>query len=121
MLAEGALLFERAARAIKQPPGAARPAAARAVLSDLAKKLRDRALPPPDRLIAAQSPAVAEILDRYPLRDLVTRSARIPGQADRLRALFVSWYEFFPRSDGGQTAPHTTPYPRPTHTPHSPP
>ena len=29
MLAEGALLFERAARAIRQPPGAARPAAAR--------------------------------------------------------------------------------------------
>ncbi len=46
MLTEGALLFERAARAIRQPPGAARPAAARAVLTDLAKRLRDRSLPP---------------------------------------------------------------------------
>ena len=73
MLTEGALLFERAARSIKQPPGAARPAAARATLSDLAKVLRDRALPPGDRLTAAQSPEVAQTLDRYPLRDLVTQ------------------------------------------------
>ncbi|MGH3209600.1 MAG: maltotransferase domain-containing protein, partial [Trebonia sp.] len=33
MLSEGALLFERAARAIRQPPGAARPAAARTELN----------------------------------------------------------------------------------------
>ena len=37
MLAEGALLFERAARAIRQPPGAARPAAARADLTALGR------------------------------------------------------------------------------------
>jgi starch synthase (maltosyl-transferring) len=105
MLTEGALLFERAARAIKQPPGAARPAAARALLTGLARKLRDLALPPWDRLAAAQSPEVAVILDRYPLRDLVTRSARMPVQADRLRALFGAWYEFFPRSEGVQVDP----------------
>ncbi|MCW2935333.1 MAG: alpha amylase catalytic region, partial [Actinomycetia bacterium] len=105
MLTEGALLFERAARGIKQPPGAARPAAARAVLTDLAKRLRDLALPPEDRLAAAQSPVVAAVLDRYPLRDLVTRSARMPVQVDRLRALFGAWYEFFPRSEGVQVDP----------------
>jgi starch synthase (maltosyl-transferring) len=105
MLTEGALLFERAARAIKQPPGAARPAAARAVLTDLGKKLRDRALPPWDRLAAAESPEVTQILARYPLRDLVTRSARMPVQVDRLRALYGAWYEFFPRSEGVQVDP----------------
>ena len=38
MLAEGALLFERAARSIRQPPGAARPAAARTELNALAQE-----------------------------------------------------------------------------------
>jgi starch synthase (maltosyl-transferring) len=105
MLAEGALLFERAARAIRQPPGAARPAAARLALTSLARRLRDRSLPTWDRLAAAEAPAVAAVLDRYPLRDLVTRSARLPVRVDRQRALFGSWYEFFPRSEGVQADP----------------
>ena len=105
MLTEGALLFERAARSIRQPPGAARPAAARAALSDLGKKLRDRGVPPWDRLAAAQAPEIREVLARYPLRDLVTRSARLPVLVDRLRALYSSWYEFFPRSEGVQFDP----------------
>ncbi len=105
MLTEGALLFERAARAIRQPPGATRPAQARAVLTDLAKRLRDRSLPPWDRLAAAETPEVAAVLDRYPLRDMVTKSARMPVQVDRQRALYGSWYEFFPRSEGVQVDP----------------
>src|SRR5215468_6002418 len=105
MLMEGALLFERAARAIRQPPGAAGPAAARAALIRLARKLRDRGLPPWDRLAANEKPEIADILDRYPLRDLVTRSARLPVQVERLRALYGAWYEFFPRSEGVQVDP----------------
>jgi starch synthase (maltosyl-transferring) len=105
MLTEGALLFERAARAIRQPPGAARPAAARAALTGLGRKLRDRGVPPWDRLAAAEAPGIREILARYPLRDLVTRSARLPLLVDRLRALYGSWYEFFPRSEGVQFDP----------------
>ena len=105
MLAEGALLFERAARSIRQPPGAARPAAARAELNALARKLRDRSLPPWDRLAAAQSPRVAGILEQFPLRDLVTRSGRMPVLVERLRALYGAWYEFFPRSEGVQFDP----------------
>ena len=50
MLTEGALLFERAARSIRQPPGAARPAAARDRADRARQKLRDRGLPPWDRL-----------------------------------------------------------------------
>jgi starch synthase (maltosyl-transferring) len=105
MLTEGALLFERAARGIKQPPGATKPARARALLAELAKKLRDRTLPAWDRLAAAQAQEVADVLDRYPLRDFVTRSNRMPVYADRLRALYGSWYEFFPRSEGVQVDP----------------
>jgi starch synthase (maltosyl-transferring) len=105
MLAEGALLFERAARAIKQPPGAARPAAARTDLAALARKLRDRSLPPWDRLEAARTPRSAAILAQYPLRDMVTRSGRMPVLAERQRALYGSWYEFFPRSEGVQFDP----------------
>jgi starch synthase (maltosyl-transferring) len=105
MLAEGALLFERAARAIKQPPGAARPAAARTELNALGRKLRDRSRPPWDRLAAARTPRIAAILAEYPLRDLVTRSGRMPVLVERLRALYGSWYEFFPRSEGVQFDP----------------
>ena len=61
MLAEGARLFERAARRIPQPPGAARPAAARAALRALVATLRDRGLAPWDRLEAAEDPAIAAI------------------------------------------------------------
>jgi starch synthase (maltosyl-transferring) len=105
MLTEGALLFERAARGIKQVPGAAPPAAARAALNALGKRLRDRGLPPWDRLAATETPEIAGILAAYPLRDLVTRSARMPVLVDRLRALYGSWYEFFPRSEGVQFDP----------------
>ena len=105
MLAEGALLFERAARSIRQPPGAARPAAARTALNKLAKKLRDRGLPAWDRLAAAQTLEVKALLAAYPLRDLVTRSGWLPVLVERKRALYSAWYEFFPRSEGVQFDP----------------
>jgi starch synthase (maltosyl-transferring) len=105
MLTEGALLFERAARSIRQPPGATRPAAARTALNALARKLRDRSLPPWDRLAAAQTPQIAAVLAEYPLRDLVTRSGWLPVLVERKRALYGSWYEFFPRSEGVQFDP----------------
>ncbi|HEX9039670.1 MAG TPA: alpha-1,4-glucan--maltose-1-phosphate maltosyltransferase [Trebonia sp.] len=105
MLAEGALLFERAARSIRQPPGATRPAAARAELNALARRLRDRSLPPWDRLAAAQSARVAAVLEQFPLRDHLTRSGRMPVFVERQRALYGSWYEFFPRSEGVQFDP----------------
>ncbi len=105
MLTEGAQLFERAARSIRQPPGAARPAAARTDLGALAKKLRDRGLPAWDRLAAARAPRITAILAEYPLRELVTRSGRQPVLVERLRALYGSWYEFFPRSEGVEFDP----------------
>jgi len=105
MLTEGALLFERAARRIPQPPGASRPAAARTALRALAAKLRDRGLTPWDRLAAAEDPQIAAILRTWPLREFVTRSRPLAVTVDRERALYGSWYEFFPRSEGVQIDP----------------
>jgi len=105
MLTEGALLYERLARRIPQPPGASRPAAARTALRALVATMRDRGLTPWDRLAATEEPAIAAILDVWPLRELVTRSRPLNLQVDRERALFGSWYEFFPRSEGVQIDP----------------
>jgi starch synthase (maltosyl-transferring) len=105
MLTEGALLFERLSRRIPQPPGAGRPAAARTALRALVATLRDRGLTPWDRLAAAEEPAIAAILAVWPLRELVTRSRPLSLEVDRGRALFGSWYEFFPRSEGVQIDP----------------
>jgi starch synthase (maltosyl-transferring) len=105
MLTEGALLYERLSRRIPQPPGAGRPAAARTALRALVATLRDRGLTPWDRLAATEAPAIAAICDVWPLRELVTRSRPLVLQVDRERALFGSWYEFFPRSEGVQIDP----------------
>jgi starch synthase (maltosyl-transferring) len=105
MLTEGALLFERAARRIPQPPGAARPAAARTALRALAARMRDRELDPWERFVGSEDPAIAIILGQWPLRELVTRSRALTVQVDRDRALYGAWYEFFPRSEGAQVDP----------------
>jgi starch synthase (maltosyl-transferring) len=105
MLTEGALLFERAWRRIPQPPGAGRPAVARGKLRALVAKLRDRGLTPWDRLAATEDPEIGAILAVWPLRELITRSRPLTVQVDRERALYGSWYEFFPRSEGVQIDP----------------
>ena len=105
MLTQGALLFERAARRIPQPPGASRPAAARTALRALVVRLRDRRLTPWDRLAATEEPQITAILASWPMRELVTRSRPMTLDVDRERALYGSWYEFFPRSEGVQVDP----------------
>ena len=105
MLTQGALLFERAARRIPQPPGASRPAAARTALRALVVRLRDRRLTPWDRLTATEDPQITAILASWPMRELVTRSRPMTLDVDRERALYGSWYEFFPRSEGVQVDP----------------
>jgi starch synthase (maltosyl-transferring) len=94
---EGALLVERAATSL--PRGTAEE---RRLLRDAAKAIRDRRRPPPVRLAAALAPDVTAILDRYPLRDLVTEDGPYPLRVDRERALFGAWYELFPRSEGAR-------------------
>ncbi|GII92581.1 alpha-1,4-glucan--maltose-1-phosphate maltosyltransferase [Sinosporangium siamense] len=72
----------------------------RAALQAVAAKLRDDNLDPRARLSIAQLPETAALLTAHPLRDLVTRSGRNQVVVSRRRALFGSWYEFFPRSEG---------------------
>jgi starch synthase (maltosyl-transferring) len=79
--------------------------AARATLRQVAAQLRDRALPPWDRLTAASAPDIRAILAQYPLRELVSRSPRYPVIVHRQRALYGAWYEFFPRSEGVEIDP----------------
>jgi starch synthase (maltosyl-transferring) len=102
MLTEGALLFERAARRIPQPPGARAPAVARTALRALVARMRDRSLTPLERFAGSADPVIAAIVARWPLRELVTRSKALTVQVDRERALYGAWYEFFPRSEGAQ-------------------
>ena len=92
---EGTRLLERAASAL--PRGLT---AERRLLRDTAKAVRDQRRPPPVRLAAAMAPDVTTILDAYPLRELVTEDGPYPVRVDRERALYASWYEFFPRSEG---------------------
>ena len=77
----------------------------RAALAEGAGLLRDPKLTPWDRLAATRDPEIARMLAAYPLRKLVTRSRRMPLLVDRERALYGSWYEFFPRSEGVQIDP----------------
>jgi starch synthase (maltosyl-transferring) len=46
------------------------------------------------------TPEVHAVLERHPLRDLVTSSPEHPLLVQRERALFCAWYELFPRSQG---------------------
>ncbi|WP_239570389.1 maltotransferase domain-containing protein, partial [Streptomyces sp. G44] len=92
-LEEGALLFERAARGA--PDGTDR-----RTLRAAADALRDELRPPAARLAAALTPDTDAVLARHPLRERVTRSHALPLLVERERALFGSWYEFFPRSEG---------------------
>ncbi|MBD3005549.1 MULTISPECIES: alpha-1,4-glucan--maltose-1-phosphate maltosyltransferase [unclassified Streptomyces] len=95
VLEEGARLHERAAAGVPKNDGR------EAVLAAV-DGLRDERRPVADRLAAALAPDVTAALDRHPLRELVTSSRPMPLQVDRERALFGSWYELFPRSEGAK-------------------
>ncbi len=101
MFTEGGLLLERLAAALpKRSPG-------RKTVADALKALRDTGRPEPVRYAAAVSPEIDALLAEHPLRDLVTTEGPYPLFADRELALFASWYEFFPRSEGASVDPAT--------------
>ena len=80
-------------------------------ITGLPRKLRDplieaaEALRKPGdpftRAGAALSDEVTELLEQYPLRDLITRDEQYGVWVDRPEARFSAWYELFPRSTGG--------------------
>jgi starch synthase (maltosyl-transferring) len=100
MLAEGANVLSRAAKAL--PRGRT---AERKVLTDACRAVRDRKRPTAVRFAAAISPEVQEVLGEWPLRELVTTKGPFPFFVDREQALYGSWYEFFPRSEGAVVDP----------------
>ncbi|WP_069815168.1 alpha-1,4-glucan--maltose-1-phosphate maltosyltransferase [Streptomyces sp. TP-A0874] len=102
VLAEGAELHRRAAAGM--PEGAGRQAVLRA-----AAALEDDRLAPGERFAGASCPEAAAALERHPLRETVTASAPLRLRVERRRALFGSWYEFFPRSEGAVVEPGRPP------------
>ncbi|MDX3119651.1 alpha-1,4-glucan--maltose-1-phosphate maltosyltransferase [Streptomyces scabiei] len=101
VLEEGARLYERAAAGVPEGPG-------RAAVLTAVDALRDEDRPAVSRLAAALTPEVDVALERHPLRELVTASEPLPLLVERERALYGSWYEFFPRSEGTPERPHGT-------------
>jgi starch synthase (maltosyl-transferring) len=88
----GARLLERAATGL--------PRKLRDPLIEAATLLRKPG-DPFTRAGAALSPEVSELLELYPLRELVTRGEQYGVWVDRPLARFSAWYELFPRSTGG--------------------
>ncbi|MCK0176461.1 alpha-1,4-glucan--maltose-1-phosphate maltosyltransferase [Mycolicibacterium sp. F2034L] len=88
----GAKLLERAAAGV--------PRQDRYPLIEAAERLRQPG-DPFTRAAGALAPDVTEMLEQYPLRELITRGEQFGIWVDRPLARFGSWYEFFPRSTGG--------------------
>ncbi|MHC5904128.1 alpha-1,4-glucan--maltose-1-phosphate maltosyltransferase [Streptomyces sp. S6] len=96
------LVLEEGARLHERVP------ATSAALDVAVVALRDDTLSPEGRLRAALTPEVDAVLAAHPLRELVTSSEELPLLVERERALYGSWYEFFPRSEGTPEEPHGT-------------
>ncbi len=106
-LADGALLFKQAADEVRAPRSATvaerrDAAAAQAALEALAGMLQDTGIPALDRLAAVGRADITAVLEAFPLRHMVTRSGTHQVIVHRERALYGSWYEFFPRSEGAR-------------------
>ncbi|MBV1939301.1 DUF3416 domain-containing protein, partial [Streptomyces sp. BV286] len=102
VLEEGAELYERAASGIPREAG-------RAAVLTAAAALRDESRPLAARLAAALTPDVDAALAEHPLRERISRSEPLPLRVERERALYGSWYEFFPRSEGALVEPGKPP------------
>ncbi|MFI6083393.1 alpha-1,4-glucan--maltose-1-phosphate maltosyltransferase [Streptomyces sp. NPDC051217] len=102
VLTEGAALFERAAAGVPKRDG-------REAVLAAADGLRDERRPAAARLAAAFTPEAEEALARHPLRELVSASKPVKLLVERERALYGSWYELFPRSEGAVLSPGKLP------------
>jgi starch synthase (maltosyl-transferring) len=98
-LAEGADLLDLAAKIVPNEEQD-RVRAAAAALRDDQHPLFQRVSPALD---------LEELLWDHPVRRLVTSTRSFAIWVDRQRALYSSWYEFFPRSEGAEVAADHTP------------
>ncbi|HEX5384558.1 MAG TPA: maltotransferase domain-containing protein, partial [Propionibacteriaceae bacterium] len=94
---EGIALFDRAAADAE----AADDYQVAALLQGAAKNL-DSGQQVEDRLEVVLAEDVREAMKRYGPRELVSPTPDYPIFVDRRKALFSSWYEFFPRSQGAK-------------------
>jgi len=90
--AEGALLLERVIAQAKTTDVAA--------LSGAQVALTNTKLTPGQRLAIVDEQGLKDALAANPLRELVSTYGPFPMKVERQRALYGSWYEFFPRSEG---------------------
>jgi starch synthase (maltosyl-transferring) len=90
--AEGALLLERVIAQAKATDVAA--------LSGAQVALTNTKLTPGQRLAIVDEQGLKDALAANPLRELVSTYGPFPMKVERQRALYGSWYEFFPRSEG---------------------
>lgn len=105
MFTEGRLLLERVLGTLDPRDPATKQATA--VLQAGIDAATDTKRPAAARLAALQAPELTRVLAAHPLRELLTVEGPYPAYADRPKALFSSWYEFFPRSEGATKDPKT--------------
>ncbi|GAA2523994.1 alpha-1,4-glucan:maltose-1-phosphate maltosyltransferase [Winogradskya humida] len=98
-LAEGAGLLDLAAKIV--------PNADEERVREAAAALRDDERSLFNRVALALD--LEELLWHNPVRQLVTTTRSYVIWVDRQRALYSSWYEFFPRSEGAEVGPDATP------------
>ncbi|MFT3877949.1 MAG: alpha-1,4-glucan--maltose-1-phosphate maltosyltransferase [Propioniciclava sp.] len=92
---EGRDLFERTAKAAD---AAGDPIEASILRATAQLLIPER--PAEDLLDVANGTGLAKAMRKYGPRELVSPTADFPIFVDRKQALFASWYEFFPRSEG---------------------
>ncbi|WP_210650704.1 alpha-1,4-glucan--maltose-1-phosphate maltosyltransferase [Nocardioides sp. SYSU D00065] len=97
MFTEARLLLERVAAGTGE---AKLDKAAAGVVRSALAAASDQERPVAARLAALQDPELDAVLLAHPLRELTSVTGPFRFRADRVRALFGSWYEFFPRSEG---------------------
>jgi starch synthase (maltosyl-transferring) len=93
--------LEAGARLLEQVAGTADGEGA---LTDALTRLRSADLLLCERLRGARSDVVERIMWQAPVREFVTRGPTYRIWVDRVKGLYGSWYEFFPRSTGGRDA-----------------
>src|SRR5699024_8387192 len=102
--AEGAVVLRRVLAEIED---GTRPSADGPVVRAALESLRSPGLPASARVAPALAADLRGILAERPLRDGVTVRGPYTLIVQRRRALFSSWYEFFPRSEGAHFDPGT--------------
>ena len=101
-LLEGAILLEEAlATSLKTASSESQTAVKRAI-----NALRDTTQTAEARLAIAFDHVVDQAMHDMPVRRFISATQEFPLKVERKRALYGSWYEFFPRSEGATLTPY---------------